>query len=474
MRHGLTRTGTDGHGRIRQIAVALFLVAAAATAQTFTTPLPGTLVSAAAVTGPEGRPGVALLVAANPDRKGAKTLLFLDPERRSLTRLAAGLHEEVNTVVGFDLAGSGAVSPIAGMPGVLFASGTRKLLDEPNVDLRSVTGATEGRPWIAAAKAGLLELLAPSGDGLSRLRSFPLPVKAERQRWGLRLTSPPVTLLPGEPALFAVGPEEVSRRRIKTLLIPASPADGSATSESTAATESWSLLPEGERLVADRRYLRVDGVPVFAATSFEKIGLLARKRFRLFRLDQDRSRKGTSSILSVETDCPLWFPLDAYAADTDGDGHQDLVLIHPGGMRGREVLVSTYRGFGAGRFDPKPRTWKLNEEVWDWHYGSDFTGDGLPDLVLYIKDRVFLYPGDPKGARPLLGRPAWSATVTGAPKKEVRVEVGEGEADPDRQDIGPDRSRYLLGFDLPGGGRTMLVQGFQKDGKSVLTVFWKR
>lgn len=452
------------------VLLVLFFLASSAGAQSFTTPLPGTLVRAAAVTGPDGRPGVALLVAANRDLKGAKTLLFLDPERRSLIRLAAGLHEEVNTVVGFDLSGTGSVAPIAGMPGVLFGSSGGKVLDAPNVDLRSVTGATMGRPWIAAARSGLLELLAPGGGGgLSRLRSFPLPVKAERQRWGLRLTSPPVTLLPGEPALFAVGPEEVSRRRIKTLLIPAAPADTSAP----AVTESWSLLPEGERLVSDRRYLRVDGIPALAATSFEKIGLLARKRFRLFLLDRDRSRKGTASVLSAETDCPLWFPLDMYAADTDADGRQDLVLIHPGGMRGREVIVSAYRGLGGGKFDPKPRNWKLNEEVWDWHYGQDLTGDGTPDLLLFVKDRLFLYPGDPKGARPLLGRPAWSATVTGAPKKEVEVEVGENP-DPDRQDTGPDRSRFLMGFDLPGGGRTVLAQGFQKDGKSVLTVVWKR
>lgn len=466
MRHGRARTITDGHGRIRRIVVVLFFVAAAAGAQSFTTPLPGTLVRAAAVTGPDGRPGVALLVAANKDRKGAKTLLFLDPERRSLTRLATGLHEEVNTVVGFDLSGSGSAAPIAGMPGVLFASSGGKVLDQPHVDLRSVSGATAGRPWIAAARSGLLELLAPGGGGgLSRLRSFPLPVKAERQRWGLRLTSPPVTLLLGEPALFAVGPEEVSRGRVKTLLVP---ADGSA------ASESWARLPDGERLVSDRRYLRLDGIPAFAATSFEKIGLLARKRFRLFLLDRDRSRKGTSSVLSVETDCPLWFPLDVYAADADADGRQDLVLVHPGGMRGREVIVSAYRGLGGGKFDPKPRHWKLNEEARDWHYGPDLTGDGTPDLLLYVKDRLLLYPGDPKGSRPVTGRPAWSVAVTGAPKEGSREENDESFEESDRQNAGPDRDRLLLGFDLPGGGRTVLAQGFQKDGKSVLTVVWKR
>ena len=73
----------------------------------------------------------------------------------------------------------------------------------------------------------------------------------------------------------------------------------------------------------------------------------------------------------------------------------------------------------------------------------------------------------------MAGRPAWSFSVTGAPKKEVEVEVGEGP-ESDRQDTGPDRNRLLMGFDLPGGGRTVLAQGFQKDGKSVLTVVWKR
>ena len=449
---------------------ALLFLASAASAQFFTTPLPGTLVRAAAVNGPEGRPGIALLVAANPNHKGAKTLLFLDPERRSLTRLAAGLHEEVNFVVGFDLSGNGMAAPVAGMPGVLFTGGgggARQVLNQPDVDLRSVTGATQGRPWIAAAKAGVLELLGVApGGGLAQQKSFPLPVKAERQKWGLRLTSPPVMLLPGEPALFAVGPEEVGRRRIRTLLVP---ADGST------AIESWSLLPEGERLVSDRRYLRVDGTPALAATTFEKIGLLARKRFRLFLLGQDRSRKGTGPVFSAETDCPLWFPLDAAAADADGDGRQDLILVHPGGMRGRETIVTVYRGLGEGRFDPDPRRWKLNDQATDWLYGPDLTGDNVPDLLLYVKGRLLLYPGDAKGSRPLAGRPIWSVPIAGAPKKESREDDDDESLDEgDRQDVGPDRSRWLLGFDLPGGGKTVLAQGSQKDGKSVLTVVWRR
>ncbi len=34
----------------------------------------------------------------------------------------------------------------------------------------------------------------------------------------------------------------------------------------------------------DRRYLRFDGAPVLAATSFDKLGVFAKKRFRLYLL----------------------------------------------------------------------------------------------------------------------------------------------------------------------------------------------
>jgi VCBS repeat protein len=450
------------------LVLGLFFLAASATAQSFTLPLPGTLVRAAAVVGPGGRSGVALLVAARPDRKGAKTLLFLDPERRSVERLAVGLDEEVNAVTAFDLAGNGKVVAIAGMAGGLFtpAGGetARQVLEEPYVDLRSVAGETAGRPWIPAARAGLLELLGPAAPGgaLGRRASFPLPVRAERPRWGLRLASPPVTLLPGEPPVFAVGPEEVGRRRLKTLLQPAAGGE---------PTEAWSLLPAEERLTSDGRYLRLDGTPALAATTFGKIGVFAKKRLRLFLLGRDRSRQGTAPNLAIETDCPLWYPLDSYAADADGDGLQDLVLVHPGGLRGRETLVSAYHGQGGGRFGPEPRRWKLNDEPRDWLYGPDLTGDGAPDFLVLVKDRLLLYAGDPKGSRPLAGRPVWAVKVAGAPASGRRnEEQGSGDEEGFDEPRGPERDRIVQAFDLPGGGRLAFAQGTQKDGRTVLTV----
>ncbi len=423
--------------------------------------LPGFLVQAAGVTGPGGHPGVALLLSDQKDLKGPKSLWLFDPERRALERLAAGLNEEVNAVAGFDLNGNGALTPLAGMPGVVFtpAGGRpREVMAERAIDLRSVTGGGPGRPWLPVAHTGALELLvAGPGGTLVRKASFPLPVKAERRRWGVRLSSPPASLLPGDPPLFAAGPEVEGRRRLKTVL---QPADGSAP------FEAWSLLPAGERLAGDRVYLRLDGAPVLAATSFEKVGVFAKKRLRLFLLARDRSRKGSPPVFSTETDCPLWFPIDATTADTDGDGRQDLVLVHPGGLRGKELLVSAYPGLGNGKFDPNPRRWKLSEEVTDWRYGADLTGDGLPDLLVYVGDRLLLYPGMVKGS-PVAGRALWSFPVSGAPKRETRN-------DDDVEGPGPERERSLEVLELPGGGKIAYAKGAQKDGRTVLTFVERR
>lgn len=444
-----------------------FLVPAALFAQAFSVSLPGTLVSAAGVTGPSGRPGVALLLAAGKDGKGAKSLLFFDPERRSLQRWIDNLHEETNAVAAFDLAGKGVAGPVAGMPGAIFAPAgggvSRKVLNESNVDLRSVTGGTPSRPWIPAAHTGLLELFERGAGGdLKHHGVYQLPVRAERRRWGLRLSSPPVTLLPGDPPIFVAGPQVAGRRRIESVLIP---LDG------TAPLEAWSLLPGDERLMNfDRRYLRIDGTPVLAATSFDKIGVFAKKRFRLYLLGRDRSRKGSPPVLAFDTECPLWFPLDAVAADADGDGRQDLVILHAAGLQGKELQVTAFHGIGGGHFDARARHWKLADKATDWLYGSDLTGDGVPDLLVLVGDRLLIYPGDPKGSRPLAGRPLWAMAVPGAPKPDAR-DSGEGGSD---QAPDSNLASVLTVHELPGGGRVALLRGVQKDGKTVLTAVWRK
>lgn len=440
--------------------------------EALTADLPGTLLRAVPARNLQGRPGIALLVATGADNP--KSLWFFDPEHRALERLAEGLHEEVNVLAAVDLDGDGMATPVAGMPGVVFApaggGGARRVLEENNVDLRSVAGDGLGPGWpqglsfVPAARTGLLELLAPGADGrLARRASFPLPLKAERPRWGLRLTSPPVSLIPGGTGpLLAAGPEEHGRRRLKSLVFD--PAGGEPV-------EAWSLLPGEERLV-NKRYLRIDGRPVLAVGTIEKIGIFVKKRFRLFWLERDRSRRGTAPALAVETDCPLWHDLEPFAADADGDGHKEIALVHPEGMRGNELVLAVHRNLGNGRFEARPRRTKLGVSARDWHWGTDFSGDGVPDLLVLADGQLHLYPGDAKG-RPVASRPAWSLTVGG--KKDG--EKGKGEERPGRDEDGDvaesvaPSPRSLEVADVTGDGvEEVVVRTEGEGGKSGLVV----
>ncbi|HYO14211.1 MAG TPA: VCBS repeat-containing protein [Thermoanaerobaculia bacterium] len=432
--------------------------------------LPGTLLRAAPARDLQGRPGLALLVAAGKDRKH-KSLWFFDPGRKALERLADGLHEEVNSLAAADLDGDGAATPIAGMPGAVFApaggGGMRKVLEEPDLDLRSVAGHSlgsgwpQGLPFVPAARAGLLELLVPGAEGrLARGSSFPLPLRAERPRWGLRLTSPPVSLVPGGTGpLLAAGPEAHGRRRLKSLVFD--PAGGEPV-------EAWSLLPGEERLV-DRRYLRIDGRPVLAVGTIEKIGIFVKKRFRLFWLERDRSRRGTAPALAVETDCPLWHNLEPFAADVDGDGHKDVALVHREGMSGNDLVVALHRNLGNGRFEAKPRRAKLGVFATDWTWGTDLSGDGMPDLLVLAGGQLHLYAGDAKG-RPVASRPEWSISL-GERKSEKGKDEDREDEDEDVPDSVAPSPRSLEVVDVTGDGvEEIVIRAEGKDEASALVV----
>ena len=212
------------------------------------------------------------------------------------------------------------------------------MLEQPDVDLRSVTGALAGRPWLPVARTGLLELFGPASGalGAARLVSSAGPGRA-------------AALGPAshEPAGDFADRRSASVRDRTGGGGPAAAQDAAACRPPAARlAEAWSLLPADERLTDDRRYLRFDGTPALAATTFERIGLLAKKRFRLFVLGKDRSRKGSAPVLAFETDCPLWYPLDVTSVNAVGDLSKDLVLVHPGGLRGKELQVTVYRGLG--------------------------------------------------------------------------------------------------------------------------------
>lgn len=436
------------------------------------TPLPGKLLRWAPARDPQGRPGFAMLVGSGEDLK-ARSLWFVDPVRKTQQRLA-DVHEEVNAVAAFDLDGDGAATPVASMPGVLFApggGGARRVLESADVDLLSVDGLSSawpaGLPWLPTARAGHLQLLTAGPGGLGRGDGFDIPLKAERTRWGLRLTSPAVTLLGrgGDP-LLAVGPETHGRRRLRTLML--APGSGEPV-------ESWSLLPGDERLL-EEQYLRINGRPALVVGTIEKIGIFVKKRLRVFYLDRDRSRRGTAPVLAVDTDCALWNPLTTFTADADGDGQDDLVLIHPEGMDGGELVISVFRNLGEGKFESRPRRTKLALTAREWDFGHDLSGDGAPDLLVLADGKLHLHPGEREG-RPVASKAAWSVVVGKSRKEKDEDEdedEGPGRNDPDEADFALATNRSLDVVDLDGDGiQEIAVRGEGGKNQSVLYVLVK-
>jgi hypothetical protein len=263
-----------------------------------------------------------------------------------------------------------------------------------------------------------VELAAPSGGKLSRGTSFALPVAADRQGWGLRLASPPLHFLPGagERALFCAGPRIEGRRRLATTLLPLGGG---------ASAEGWSRLP-GEEHVFEAHYARLDGRPALLVASVVRLGITDRKTLRIFLPAPDRTREGHAPVVTRRTGSALWNRLDASLPDLDGDGRQDLLLLYPEGLRGREMRIELYSGEGGTRFAARPRVRSLDIEPGGWAWGEDWSGDGIPDLAVLAGGKLHLHPGDPRDRLPST-RPAWSFPVAPFhPAVAYEVSIGGG------------------------------------------------
>jgi hypothetical protein len=480
--------------------------------------LPGRLLAAAVARDAAGRYGLALLVAdvpepaaahgpdgpdagaaaGEPAPDGPRSVFFLVPGSPALECLASSVPERVDAVAALASPAGGADQLILGEPGVLYAvepargdaaGACRKLLAAPGLDLRSLHGDRAGAPWprlpwLAVARAGKLELLAgdrssPSPRELRPIASFQLPLAAEREPWGIKLTSSPVHLLP-EPAAaasaasaaslparqpaasspaneppaprFAVGPEPQGKRRLRTLLLAATAGE--------APVESWSLLPDdGQNL--DSSYLAWNGRPALAVSSVPKFGVFVKRDLRLFLLARDRSRGGAPPAFEVHTECHLWHQIGTYFAAAGGGRAQDLVLIYPEGLSGKKLHFLVYADLGQGRLAAKPRVSSVDVDADDWFYGADLTGDGVSDLLVKSQGRLLLYPGLANAYR-LADRPAWSFTLPAPPPRpKTGHEARDGGKDEDR-DEHPSHAAgaRLAGLaDLRGDGHSTLFLG---------------
>lgn len=419
--------------------------------------LPGHLLAQALPRGADGRRRVLVLTTPDDPKaeetpKGPRSVHLIDPERAGAPRrVLDGLPAKANVLAALDLDGDGADEVLLGEPGKLFSLGPpdamtspRLLLEASGFDLRFHLrrGSPELPPVFQAAEMGRLRTWRLDGGRLVPGPEHRLPVQAARERKALRLSSLPVTPVP---PLYAVGPEDNGKIRLRTILLQ---PDGTRT-------DTWSQLPARETVDAFR-YVTLDGRPALIVTTTEadKIGVFAKQRFRLFHLAADRSRAGQPPSLAFETETNRWFPVEPVLLDLDRDGKQDLVVLQPEGLGGGDLVIDTFFGQGNGRFE-RPRRQKLgNLDARSWSYGRDLTGDGVADLVTIGGETgLHLFAGTADPRRDLLDRRPRQAVDLAGAQETMSVSMGIGNGGMSTE---ISRSASLGGpfvEDLDGNGR---------------------
>ena len=350
-----------------------------------------------------------LLVADEPE--APRQLLELRWREARAGSVASGLPKELAGVV---VGGDGEV--------LLTGGGTVLAVDAASGATRRVAGAAQlvagdgdtfaaAPPWLADARLGEARAVRLAGGAAETLATQPLPIAAEREPWGLRLSSPPVSFA-GD--WLVVGPRQEGRRVQAVLLGPAG-----------ERREQVGVLPEPEQ-IADRAVVVVDGRPLLVLGTFRGLGIASKKRLRVFPLDGRGGTSGAAPLLARELPGRVWHALAVRGGDLDGDGNDDLTIATAEGFSGDTVHFTVFPGQGGGRLGAKPVTASvgIGDEA-RWRYG-DVTGDGRADLVTLRDGKLALYAAD--AATGLPGKRVTSTHALGSARAAGRevVEVSVG------------------------------------------------
>lgn len=277
---------------------------------------------------------------------------------------------------------------------------TRALVEDP---LLSATCCGPRLAWDAAAARdsalrvallGAFRTYGPGREGGVTITSeFETPTRVNAASERMYLQSPAVRPIGRTKAgrmVFATDPEPLGRRRLRTLLLdPDGPAE-------THVVESWALFPEPEHVV-DSAFAMLHGSPVLivTTTSADKLSLLGEKALRIYPLSGDRTRAGDAPLFAATTRINLWQQANPAIVDLDHDGRDDLVLAYWKGLQNSIAALEVYKGGAASGF-AKPRSMSFDIDDGEkafMEFGPDMDGDGRPDLILFAKRELLIFPG---------------------------------------------------------------------------------
>ncbi len=357
---------------------------------------------------------------------------------------------------------------------------TRTLVSEP---LLGSTCCGPRLAWDLAASqdsalrlalSGAFRSYGPGRDGGVAITSeLETPERVSGRGEYLNVRSPAVRPIGRTSAgrmMFATDPEPLGRRRLRTLLLdPEGPPE-------TRVVESWAVLPEPEGVV-DSAFAMLHGSPVLIVmtTSAEKLSLLGEKALRIYPLSGDRTRAGDAPLFAAMTGINLWQQAFPTVVDLDQDGRDDLVLTFWKGLKSAIAAFEVYKG-GAGSGFAKPHSMSIDVDEGErafLQFGPDVDGDGRPDLILFAKRQLLVFPGaEPESAlkKPVASKP--SRTIPLAPDLprprgvEVSMSLGGfqisrsagGLGAPHLVDLdGDGRPEAVFAGDGPTGGRATVV-----------------